>query len=98
MTIIENVTCKKRNIFFDVEKQLCAVAPSILQGDCFGDSGGSLTVNQNGETVIVGIVSYGIGCLNSPHFPGYYTRVSGFLPWINEKIQDSKLIQFVTKK
>ncbi|XP_076376429.1 chymotrypsin-2 [Megalopta genalis] len=51
------------------------------QGACHGDSGGPLV--QNG--VQVGIVSYGRPC--GVGYPDVFTRVSSFLPWIQQQLK-----------
>ncbi|XP_060806836.1 proclotting enzyme isoform X1 [Amyelois transitella] len=64
-----------------VEHMLCAGKASM--DSCSGDSGGPLMVNEGGRWTQVGIVSWGIGC-GKGQYPGVYTRVTAFLPWIQK--------------
>ncbi|KAJ8918694.1 hypothetical protein NQ315_015014 [Exocentrus adspersus] len=66
-----------------VEHMLCAGQAN--RDSCSGDSGGPLMVN-NGRWVQVGIVSWGIGC-GKGQYPGVYTRVEKFLPWIYKNLK-----------
>lgn len=45
---------------------------------------------STGKWIIVGIVSYGIGCA-LPGKPGVYTRVTSHLPWIKDKVFEDSL-------
>ncbi|GIX78732.1 clotting factor B [Caerostris darwini] len=55
---------------------------------CPGDSGGPLLYEFAwNHFVLVGIVSFGYQCA-LPNFPGVYTRVSSFLPWITQYIEN----------
>ena len=47
---------------------------------CDGDSGGPMLDSAG---MLVGIVSWGMGC-GRERFPGVYTEVSAFSQWINE--------------
>ncbi|XP_022117558.1 proclotting enzyme [Pieris rapae] len=64
-----------------VEHMLCAGKDNM--DSCSGDSGGPLMVNEGGRWTQVGVVSWGIGC-GKGQYPGVYTRVTAFLPWIQK--------------
>ncbi|GLV38333.1 uncharacterized protein CBL_13115 [Carabus blaptoides fortunei] len=54
---------------------------------CAGDSGGPLVIPQKNNTaIIIGIVSFGAKLCESGH-PSVFTRVSKFVPWIQEKMK-----------
>jgi len=63
---------------------ICAGAPG--KDSCQGDSGGPLILTY-GEPVLVGVVSWGMGCGGTGH-PGLYVRIdrSNYLDWINRVI------------
>ncbi|XP_043977318.1 trypsin I-P1-like [Gambusia affinis] len=60
------------------DNMICAGSPYGGKDSCQGDSGGPLICNGNFE----GIVSWGISCAN-PYYPGVYTKVRNYVPWIN---------------
>ncbi|CAG4979000.1 unnamed protein product [Parnassius apollo] len=64
-----------------VDHMICAGRASM--DSCSGDSGGPLMVNEGNRWTQVGIVSWGIGC-GKGQYPGVYTRVTSFLPWIQK--------------
>jgi len=64
---------------------VCAGLPQGGVDACQGDSGGPLTVAYNGAAVLAGIVSSGSGCAD-PKFPGLYSRVTSFLPWLRQYV------------
>ncbi|XP_073502340.1 transmembrane protease serine 9-like [Phyllobates terribilis] len=69
---------------FVKKDMICAGYPEGKKDGCQGDSGGPL-VCKNGESwILVGIVSWGIGCAR-PGNPGVYTKVSNFSSWIQNE-------------
>merc|ERR1711872_68208 len=83
--IVGDATCDdlyNRNEITD--SMICA--GDIEQGgidSCQGDSGGPMIDAKT--KVLVGVVSWGIGCADAKH-PGVYTEVAYFVDWINEKV------------
>lgn len=72
---------------FESQTMVCAygIDGELISDSCFADSGGPLTVNKNGKTFILGIVSFGNEECADVNFPGVYTRVSAFSKWIESK-------------
>lgn len=64
-------------------------ATKLCAGDgrrdtCNGDSGGALLSNVLGNSyAVVGVTSFGVDCARED-FPGVYTRVDQYLPWIRQ--------------
>uniref|UniRef100_A0A146LZB0 Clotting factor B n=4 Tax=Lygus hesperus TaxID=30085 RepID=A0A146LZB0_LYGHE len=66
--------------------QMCAGFEDGGRDACWADSGGPLMVGTGESTMVVGVVSTGIGCAR-PKLPGLYTRIANFVPWIGEMLR-----------
>lgn len=73
--------------FFFSQNMVCAGGGPASSDACQGDSGGPLEVDGPSGRVLVGIVSWGIGC-GEEAFPGVYTKVSNYTSWIGELTLD----------
>jgi hypothetical protein len=77
--------CGSYGSSFDPATMLCAGVAGGGIDACTGDSGGALTIQRGGATVIAGVVSWGNGCARA-QFPGVYARVSTYAGWIRDQV------------
>ncbi|CAL8090312.1 unnamed protein product [Calicophoron daubneyi] len=66
---------------------LCAGHREGGRDACQFDSGGPLVCKYRKQWRITGIISFGFDC-GLPGYPGVYTRVSSYVPWIEEIVHD----------
>jgi secreted trypsin-like serine protease len=83
------------------DNMICAGLVSGAKDACNGDSGGPLVISgANGEFIQIGVVSWGalpvspdnddgreVRC-GFPQFFGYYTRVSKYTDWLQQKMSE----------
>lgn len=84
---ISNRQCGKRlkNSSSIFNNMMCADSSKKGRDACQGDSGGPLLKKRNGhDDVVVGVVSWGIGC---GRHPGVYGRISSVIPWIEGEME-----------
>jgi len=67
----------------DPVQDVCAGSPTGVIDACQGDSGGPLVVAAPLPT-LAGVVSFGTDCAKAG-YPGLYTRLTTFLPWLQTK-------------
>lgn len=65
------------------ESMICAGLPEGGKDSCQGDSGGPFFLNESDSPLLIGVVSWGIGCARVG-YPGVYAQVSYQLDWIME--------------
>jgi len=68
------------------DTMLCAGFELGGKDSCQGDSGGPFAVGAGPSRYLAGIVSWGYGC-GRPGYPGVYTEVSKFIPFIQTNTQ-----------
>ncbi|XP_004472232.1 chymotrypsin-C [Dasypus novemcinctus] len=88
--VVDYATCSRSDWWGTMVKDtmVCAGGDGVISA-CNGDSGGPLNCQaENGSWEVHGIVSFGsgLGC-NTLKKPAVYTRVSAYIDWISEKMQ-----------
>lgn len=69
------------------DSMICAGYASGGKDSCQGDSGGPLVAqDENNQTYLVGVVSWGQGCARAKYY-GVYAKVSNAIQWITETAQ-----------
>ncbi|CAF1124207.1 unnamed protein product [Adineta steineri] len=77
----------QQGLSMDKTRQICAMSRDTRTDSCQGDSGGPLIRNIGTKWFLFGIVSYGDTICASSKAAGVYTRVSAYIPWIQQKIK-----------
>jgi len=86
--LYENISQKIRLTISN--DMMCAGLSEGGRDACQYDSGGPLVYYDRDEQrwLLIGVVSTGYGCARAG-FPGIYTKVSQFVPWIEETISNN---------
>jgi V8-like Glu-specific endopeptidase len=77
--------CGKYGSSFSSTRSICAGMPAGGIDTCQGDSGSGLVVALGDVPTLAGVTSAGEGCAEAD-FPGIYTRVTSYLPWIRQYV------------
>jgi len=77
---------------------ITTIVYTILGGRdaCQGDSGGPLLCEIDGQVVLAGVTSWGIGCAEAKH-PGEWAKISNFIDWIEPRMNSGKIHNQVTR-
>ena len=82
--LVSQAECNKSYNNQITSTMICAGLAEGGKDSCQGDSGGPLVVHEeNGDHVLVGVVSWGEGCARPKKY-GVYAKVSSAIEWIAE--------------
>ncbi|AHI06422.1 trypsin [Bdellovibrio bacteriovorus W] len=85
--LVSTEACNKAYRDSITDSMICAGYESGGKDSCQGDSGGPLVAqDQNNQTYLVGVVSWGQGCARANYY-GVYAKVSNAYNWIAETAQ-----------
>ena len=86
VTVLHDSICQKmlKGYPWDPNTETMLCAGGADKDACQGDSGGPMVCqDDNGESCIAGIVSWGVGCATEG-IPGVYTNVRKYNQWIQD--------------
>ena len=94
LPVVSLEECAKKYTRYDSKAHLCAgKGQESGSGGCQGDSGGPLVCEKDGTWYLHGAVSFGKrGCPTTVYT--VFTRITTYIPWINNKIGTSAYIYF----
>lgn len=79
--ILNQQHCNKQYKGRITDQMICAGYEKGGKDSCQGDSGGPLSTRISNRPLLVGVVSWGIGCAR-PDYAGVYARVTSVRSWI----------------
>ncbi|XP_052898889.1 brachyurin-like [Anopheles moucheti] len=87
LNIISNIQCMGvYGAATIIDSTVCGVGRDAAnQGTCNGDSGGPLAINENGQSVQIGVVSFVAAAGCEAGFPSGYVRTTHFRDWIRDQ-------------
>ena len=88
LPVVADSYCNDINSYPLIASQLCA-GWNKGKDVCKGDSGGPVVTMIDNRWTHVGLVSYGMPCIDAVGDYGVYTRTSKFVDFIKEKVPDA---------
>ncbi|CAK1591456.1 unnamed protein product [Parnassius mnemosyne] len=85
LQVITNSECRRSFGPTIVSSTLCTSGAGG-QSTCGGDSGGPLSINNGGNTVLIGVVSFGSARGCQLGYPAGFARVTSFVSWIQARL------------
>jgi len=85
VSVMGNTLCRIRFPTLIQPSTLCTAGTGGV-GACNGDSGGPLTIQRNGQSVMVGIASFAMTANCEAGWPTGWARVTSFVPWFNQHL------------
>jgi len=85
VNVMTNTACRVRFPTLIQQSTICTAGTGGV-GACNGDSGGPLTVQVQGESVMIGIASFAFTSNCEAGWPTGFARVTSFVSWFNARM------------
>uniref|UniRef100_T1ITR3 Peptidase S1 domain-containing protein n=1 Tax=Strigamia maritima TaxID=126957 RepID=T1ITR3_STRMM len=99
LPILPNDECRLYSVFNPATMMCAGNTRGIKAAICSGDSGGPLVVNTGSQYALTGLTSFSSarGCV-AVGFGAVFTRLSGFIPWLQSYMGSSLCISDVDER
>jgi len=87
--IVSDFYCKFRFFFLLAGDGNICMSGWGWKGACHGDSGGPMVIYEDDAPTLIGVTSFGFGLACNWGWPSAYTRVTTYLDWVHDTINNN---------